>query len=602
MASHGILSAVKCDRQEVCANCVDAGVECRRNRPKPRSRQKAHSGNSLSPNAGNELYESQGEAPSKKRKIDDGFARSRSAPNETAEWASPSEDSTHRAKQAKVILQNELNFDGFLDKYSVVIEGSNETNIHWPDHISGKTLETMVTRLLQDETDEQSHHQLSVCIYTKAVSHLYRLFKLSRNPTLKRQYLRSKREYETAGLYALQRIDVCSTPSLLLIQSLISGALLMQKLGKMNQSWVLNSYAARLIVSLNYHEVDGFTPDSGMNEEIHSSLWGCYYLDRTLSYLFVRPPSLPELRVPPSQLVHADTTLLYGPLIGIILDLAQVQGELLDLLLNGQRKFAAEVSAKYENIQARMSKIYSDLHSRRSSLPPTVTNEYLSADFCYHAILVDVYRARLKHHPDAETYKECLLSARASLRAFQSLEKDLAYELGLEDPCPYFLTWTVLLYPLSPFFVLFCNVVRESDFEDYTLLKEVTQGLSRITGNSYVSKMLDLLTALQNLCEPLFQTTMDIQQGSQVSETYGTMDGPVYQAVAPDTTNHTSLDCSHPGPPSTEPVIEPSSTGILPPEMYPESSTSTDGLIWQLFNSQFSLGWFDVDYSPLNGH
>lgn len=81
----------------------------------------------------------------------------------------------------------------------------------------------MVTRLLQDETDEQSHHQLSVCIYTKAVSHLYRLFKLSRNPTLKRQYLRSKREYETAGLYALQRIDVCSTPSLLLIQSLISG-------------------------------------------------------------------------------------------------------------------------------------------------------------------------------------------------------------------------------------------------------------------------------------------------------------------------------------------------------------------------------------------
>lgn len=95
---------------------------------------------------------------------------------------------------------------------------------------------------------------------------------------------------------------------------------------------------------------------------------------------------------------------------------------------------------------------------------------------------------------------------------------------------------------------------------------------------------------------------MDIQQGSQVSETYGTMDGPVYQAVAPDTTNHTSLDCSHPGPPSTEPVIEPSSTGILPPEMYPESSTSTDGLIWQLFNSQFSLGWFDVDYSPLNGH
>lgn len=137
----------------------------------------------------------------------------------------------------------------------------------------------------------------------------------------------------------------------------------MQKLGKMNQSWVLNSYAARLIVSLNYHEVDGFTPDSGMNEEIHSSLWGCYYLDRTLSYLFVRPPSLPELRVPPSQLVHADTTLLYGPLIGIILDLAQVQGELLDLLLNGQRKFAAEVSAKYENIQARMSKIYSNLHS-----------------------------------------------------------------------------------------------------------------------------------------------------------------------------------------------------------------------------------------------
>ncbi|KAL4890030.1 hypothetical protein BDV59DRAFT_195326 [Aspergillus ambiguus] len=598
MATNRVLPAVRCDRQQACANCADAGVECRRDRAKLRSKQKPRSGNNFSPRVADATYESDREMPTKKRKLDYDIVRSKSVPGETAELGATHEDSTHRARQAKVILQNEMNYQNPLNEqpHSLRTGEFPGTNIQWPDHISGKTLERMVTRLLQHEIDEQAHHQLSICIYVKAISYVVQLSMLSDNLALKRQFLESKKLYEAAALHSLKHINVCSTPSLLLIQSLISGALLMQRLGKMNQSWVLNSYAARLIVSLNYHEV-GSTSVSNLNsvnEEIYSSLWECYYLDRTLSSLFIRPPSLPELRVSPSQLVYTDTTLLYGPLFGIVLDLSQVQGELLDLSLKWEHKFSTQISATCEHLRTQMEKISSDLQSRRSSAPTAIVNEWTSADFCYYAVLVDVYRAQLRHRPDAAIYKECLLAARASLRAFQLLEKSFSYVSGTEDPYPSFLTWTVLLYPLSPFFVLFCNVIRETDPEDYNLLKEVTQSLSHFTSNSYVSKVLDLLCALQHLCEPLFQMPLGTPQGPPASETY--------HAVVSHTANDHFTDPVRADASDIGPVLEPPDNGVLEPGIPPGSSSSTDGLIWQLFNSQFSLDWFDMDYRPFDGH
>lgn len=138
-------------------------------------------------------------------------------------------------------------------------------------------------------------------------------------------------------------------------------------------------------------------------------------------------------------------------------------------------------------------------------------------------------------------------------------------------------------------------MVRSADYSDYLLLQEVTQCLSQFTGNTHVVKMLDLLMALQNLCEPLFQTALSQnEQAPPVLATQPTMESLPYQVSAPNT-----VDGVGGVRPEAFSSMGPVDSQILAPE-HPIGS-STDELMWQLFNSQLPLGWYDMDMSSLNG-
>jgi hypothetical protein len=134
----------------------------------------------------------------------------------------------------------------------------------------------------------------------------------------------------------------------------------MQYLGNMSQAWVLNSYAARLIAALNYHNVQSRECDPDLEEEINSSVYWCFYLDRTLSSLLHRPPSLPELHSSASDLVCWNNSLPHMPLIRILVDLAQVQGDLSSSCKGSDTRHILENHSK---LQERMSSIYSSLQS-----------------------------------------------------------------------------------------------------------------------------------------------------------------------------------------------------------------------------------------------
>lgn len=134
----------------------------------------------------------------------------------------------------------------------------------------------------------------------------------------------------------------------------------MQYLGNMNQCWILNSYAARLITALGYHEICNPLGNSSLDEEIHSAVCWCFYLDRTLSTLLYRPLSLPELRISPTCLISGDISLPHLPLIRVLLDLAQVQGELLNC---GMADNTRQIIANHSRLQERMEAIHSKIQS-----------------------------------------------------------------------------------------------------------------------------------------------------------------------------------------------------------------------------------------------
>lgn len=123
---------------------------------------------------------------------------------------------------------------------------------------------------------------------------------------------------------------------------------------------MLNSYAARLIAGLNYHDTKTRNCDQDLEEEINNSVYWCFYLDRTLSSLLRRPPSLSELQGSASDLICWNNSLPHMPLIRILVDLAEIQG---DLSSSCKASDNRQILDNHSKLQERMNAIYSTLQS-----------------------------------------------------------------------------------------------------------------------------------------------------------------------------------------------------------------------------------------------
>lgn len=140
----------------------------------------------------------------------------------------------------------------------------------------------------------------------------------------------------------------------------------------------------------------------------------------------------------------------------------------------------------------------------------------------------------------------------------------------------------MLSYPLCPFFVVFCNVVGTSNELDFQLLQAVTDGISAlVTENKYVNRLHRLCATLLSLCTPLVKTS-------------GMQDSSNSNAAVPGFSAQISTHSS------TIPSLDtPELLGIAPGAGGNNdgflTSTWNDDMMWQLFQSQPSLDWFNAD-------
>ncbi|KAJ5901520.1 transcriptional regulator family: Fungal Specific TF [Penicillium taxi] len=660
------LRAVRCDRQSVCANCIDSGQECLRLRPDRPLRRKAPSAISTlgerilklesafsQPNGGEESIPSnttnQGDygRPSKRKRFDQlsETRDSSKSPHGNRGTITP-DDSTHHAEHAKFIIQSELyqndninherqvilkaalefmnsmtqdktsgddfpplnapcdghdgrgGIDGTPESISpspeliyMLLEeqtfaAENSQSIIWPSHISKNTFKKMALVLLDGEAKGQLFYQYCICVYQRAIGYMYQMPRVHTEPRIEKHFFKSKKLYEARSLHALANLNFLNNPSLPLVQSLISAALLMQCLGNTSQAWVFTSYAARLIIALKYHEFRDTAAPLIIDEDIRSCLFWCYCLDRSLSSVLRRPLSLPDLPVSPAKLIGAETPLPYAPLIRMIINMAEVQGSLLSCKDAGDTR---QIISSHTFLQDRMFEIYSESQSSRAAASEFLDTDWIAIDFCYHSILVDILRSRLRYAFSPLTHRECVAYARKSLKSLNSLQKFYFKGVGMPgftDPFPSFLTWTVLYYPLSPFFVLFCNIIGELELEDYNLIQEVTQSLSHFSASPYIAKLLKLLDSLLGFCIPLIQAKERLDQQNKAAPTYPSMNGQDNWSGIND--GLVSAENSY-----MDPVVDLNLQQMqsLSDENYP----MTDGLMQNLFNSQLSLEWLESD-------
>ncbi|GLA53949.1 transcriptional regulator family: Fungal Specific TF [Aspergillus niger] len=478
--------------------------------------------------------------------------------------------------------------------YMMTITPEHEPGImkrsYWPDHISLETLEIMCLSIMEDKADRQTLVRYRISVYMKAVNMISRLPRRDRSVSVRRHLEQSKKQYEDEIYRALEELDFLAPPCLSFLQALLSGALFMQNQGDMSRSWTLTAFASRILVSLNYHTIKQSDSSDREMQDIYRALYVCYYLDKILSVLLLRPPSLPRLKVKPVDLVILETRLPLSACVKVMVSLGQIQEGVLDILFsrNGKDDQVSTVNAlvsEMYQVRALMSE------PRCQTLAQETHFEWLAIEFGYYALLASVFHLKQRVMQGPLARQECLHAARQSLVQLTKIQNEIAHR-------------TLLFFPLSPFFIVFCNVIYAKNDEDYTLLSKVTNGIARFTSRSRsVAELHKLFSAFLGLCEPLFNERRRAPHpGAILSQSYTT--DPTPTLPQPDVTAETGNPLAEAPPfPRYDIPVEPrlpQAGGVEQDQdaLYDqpdEFGSIENDLMWELLQSQPWLGWMGSD-------
>jgi hypothetical protein len=161
---------------------------------------------------------------------------------------------------------------------------------------------------------------------------------------------------------------------------------------------------------------------------------------------------------------------------------------------------------------------------------------------------------------------------------------------------------TALFHPLTPFFVMFCNIVATSDREDYQTLELVTSQLDGLVEFSpSISRLQALFQTFVGLCKGLVANVEDNHSQTMREEERPPQGRPVQDIGT----------TSYPSVPLSDAQTYPDQLGSAfssqrTPSTVPtplDLTGSYDDLIppinpdWGLFDMQPTLDWLDADFS-----
>jgi hypothetical protein len=152
----------------------------------------------------------------------------------------------------------------------------------------------------------------------------------------------------------------------------------------------------------------------------------------------------------------------------------------------------------------------------------------------------------------------------------------------------------MLLFPLAPFFVLFCNVIATSNERDFDMIKNITDDLHQFAeANASIGKLYKLFSKFLDLCAPLVKGNTQPSRSEQ----------PAAAPSDPNTAENTETqmtsyaDIFGRATGTDQPLARlggADSTGGGPTAP-PSVEGWNDSLVWELFDNQPSLGWAESE-------
>ncbi|KAF7522251.1 hypothetical protein PCG10_007552 [Penicillium crustosum] len=222
-----------------------------------------------------------------------------------------------------------------------------------------------------------------------------------------------------------------------------------------------------------------------------------------------------------------------------------------------------------------------------------ILHEWPSMDFNYYSVLTTIIQARSAVLKSRLVCENCLYTAREALTTLRALQEAFSSYTNSIDSYPHFLTWTMLLFPLAPFFVLFCNVIATSNERDFNMIKTITDDLRQFAeANASIGKLYKLFSKFLSLCAPLVkgnpkssrsgQPAVALSDANTAGNTESQMASYTHilgRAADADQALVSLGSADSTGGPTAPPSVE----------------GWDDSLVWDLFDNQPSLGWADSE-------
>lgn len=232
-------------------------------------------------------------------------------------------------------------------------------HFHSLDHLPAKAVERIALALMEGTADEKTENLYKVIIHFKFAVVLYASqLQGPKSPEVQKHIRQLEYNHLSAALTALDHISFLTTPSLLLVQALITGAMMMQIVGNPASCWELTAHASRTLVALGYHNVTNMEAINEYDEEIQAAIAWCSHFDSCMSLLLLRPRSLPPMNIKISSLIKPNPLNPMTIFEMITMEMLPIHNKILDLTLDSTKKAQAPLKEEVAQLRNQMADIY----------------------------------------------------------------------------------------------------------------------------------------------------------------------------------------------------------------------------------------------------
>ncbi|KAE8153999.1 hypothetical protein BDV25DRAFT_148449 [Aspergillus avenaceus] len=353
-------------------------------------------------------------------------------------------------------------------------------------HVSKPTLKHMGLSLLQKDASPQDTVLYTVCVNAMAFKFLTTVLMTDNLGELAKGLWQSALQYRATAQAALKSIPLVTTPTLALLQAILCGIFLFQGSGDTTFCWELTRTACRVCtdIGLNAASLSGRANSS---EEYYCFMW-CYVLDRNYAWKLGRSKCF--LETTSTEVLQSIERLnpSISDLLSIYLDLAHIQDGIIPFLKDNHTVNMEHTATPSSNLKERLLPRMESIRARIDQITSTSDkwkglnprSEVAALDFAFHSVMTTILQLiQLTADQTTSTKDRYLESARQELSALVSICLSADKQSTVA-----FLHWTLLYYPLTAAFVLFCNAVVTSHIGDFNLLKMVASCLAQSGPNS----------------------------------------------------------------------------------------------------------------------